>query len=129
MKLIKHHKINKEPYLNLHLYFYSVQTCIFYTELLGLFWTLSIVQNKPNSSVQHTPSSESFQVYMYILRYNIPKLRYENNFLYVLYHSHFPDLIPSLILFFLGGLLRSVKSRFHCMYFFTFNLEMCSLLN
>jgi hypothetical protein len=43
------------------------------TELLGLFWILSIVlyvedktmdkiQNKPNSSVQHTPSSESFQV-------------------------------------------------------------------
>jgi hypothetical protein len=29
-------------------------------------WTMDRVQNKPNSSVQHTPSSESFQVYLEI---------------------------------------------------------------
>jgi hypothetical protein len=27
--------------------------------------TMERVQNKPNSSVQHTPSSESFQVYLF----------------------------------------------------------------
>jgi hypothetical protein len=78
---------------------YLLSSC---TELLGLFWTFSIVlyvedkrshnvsetdpvsetlwdflssthktmdevQNKPNSSVQHTPSSESFQVYPFEL--------------------------------------------------------------
>jgi hypothetical protein len=31
-------------------------------------WTMVRVQNKPNSSVQHTPSSESFQVYVCALR-------------------------------------------------------------
>jgi hypothetical protein len=75
------------------------------TELLGLFWTLSIVwyvetkdhnvsetgsvsvlrwmrQDKPiqlvsleraslNSSVQHTPSSESFQVYLPFVHYRL----------------------------------------------------------
>jgi hypothetical protein len=32
--------------------------------LPSTYQTMDRVQNKPNSSVQHTPSSESFQVYL-----------------------------------------------------------------
>jgi hypothetical protein len=76
-------------------YLFKIHFNFIQPELLGLFWTLSIVlyvedkkshnvsetgsisvqlrmdkvQNKPNSSVQHTPSSESFQVYLYPTTY------------------------------------------------------------
>jgi hypothetical protein len=35
--------------------------------LSSTYKTMDSVQNKPNSSVQHTPSSESFQVYLQII--------------------------------------------------------------
>jgi hypothetical protein len=35
--------------------------------LSSTYKTMDKVQNKPNSSVQHTPSSESFQVYVHVV--------------------------------------------------------------
>jgi hypothetical protein len=42
---------------------YPVSETLWYF-LSSTYKTMDKVQNKPNSSVQHTPSSESFQVYL-----------------------------------------------------------------
>jgi hypothetical protein len=42
--------------------------------LSSTYKTMDKVQNKPNSSVQHTPSSESFQVYLIALWHVDPLL-------------------------------------------------------
>jgi hypothetical protein len=39
--------------------------------LSSTYKTMDKVQNKPNSSVQHKPSSESFQVYLFIYSHKI----------------------------------------------------------
>jgi hypothetical protein len=40
--------------------------------LSSTYKTMDKVQNKPNSSVQHTPSSESFEVYLLSFMYSSP---------------------------------------------------------
>jgi hypothetical protein len=56
------------------LYFLHLVLCSTSKTLASTYKTMDKVQNKPNSSVQHTPSSESFQVCNFFC-YNIHNCR------------------------------------------------------